>query len=420
MKANPAFSVDSTTIWDAVIVGGGAAGFFAALQLKEAKPNARVLIIEKTGKLLAKVAISGGGRCNVTHACFDNKLLSSFYPRGEKELYGAFSRFAVNDTIQWFANRGIQLKTEADGRMFPESDDSATIVDCFIEEAQEAGIEVYFHTGLIALRTTPEGFSLLTQDEDLIETKTLLIATGGSPKGSGFSFLNGTGHTIVPPVPSLFTFNLPGHPLTDLMGLSVEDASVSLPDYKRTFRGPVLITHWGLSGPAVLKLSAFAARELYADNYRYKVKVNWLAAYSPDEVWEKMLERKLSRQSLGNKPFPEIPKRMWEALLDSADLNEADKWADSPNKKLRLLADLLCGSSFAANGKTTFKDEFVTSGGVHLKEVDFRTMESKNCQGLYFAGEVLNIDGITGGFNFQAAWTTGAIAGKAMAARLDS
>jgi predicted Rossmann fold flavoprotein len=420
MKSNPASSVDSSPFWDAIIVGGGAAGFFAALQLKETKPNARVLIMEKTGKLLAKVAISGGGRCNVTHACFDNKLLSTFYPRGEKELYGAFSRFAVNDTVQWFAQRGIQLKTEVDGRMFPESDDSATIVDCFIEEAQEAGIEVQFHTGLVAISANENSFSLLTQDEDTIETRTLLIATGGSPKSSGFSYLNGTGHTIIPPVPSLFTFNLPSHPLTELMGLSVEDAAVSLPDYKKTFRGPVLITHWGLSGPAVLKLSAFAARELNADNYRYKVKVNWLAAYSPEDVWDKLMERKLSRQSLGNKPFPEIPKRMWEAFLDSADLHESDKWADSSNKKLRLLADLLCGSSFVANGKTTFKDEFVTSGGVNLKEVDFRTMESKCCPGLYFAGEVLNIDGITGGFNFQAAWTTGAIAGKAIAARLDT
>jgi hypothetical protein len=395
-----------------VVAGGGAAGFFGAIACAENLRGAEVILLEKSPELLAKVAISGGGRCNVTHACFEPQKLVTFYPRGGKELLGAFHRWQPRDTVGWFEDRGAKLKTEADGRMFPVTDDSATICDALVKAAQDAGVVLRKRAGLIGVsRVAGRGFALKLSNGSM-ECDRLLVATGGNKATAGFGFAASLGHTIVPPVPSLFTFNIDDARLRGLEGLSVQDAEVSAGGKAKPQRGPVLVTHWGLSGPAVLKLSAWAARELHDVDYDFELNVNWLGGYERSQVLAE-LERARSdraKQVAASHALFGLPQRLWERLVDSYA-----RWGSTSNDAVRDLADRLTACRFHVRGKSLFKEEFVTCGGVALKEVDFRTMESKVCPGLHFAGEVLDVDGVTGGFNLQAAWTTGRIAGEAMA-----
>lgn len=404
-----------------VIIGGGAAGFFGALELASLRPNDNILIIEKNNSLLNKVRISGGGRCNVTHACFDNKLLVKNYPRGQKELLGSFYTFNTESTIDWFAKRNIELKTENDGRMFPVSDTSETIVQCFLDEAWEKGIRILTQTTVLHIKKTGAIFTLETNRGDM-ECDTLFVATGGHPKLMHFDYLQEFNHSIIPPVPSLFTFNLPQHPICMLMGVSVQNALVRIVETKDEMQGPVLITHWGLSGPAVLKLSAMAARKLESINYNYTLVIQWLPSLHVDEILNQLTSNKNQNPKKSSKLriFEEIPQRLWEFLLAECAINLQTKWAEVPKIKLQKLANFLYQHTFSANGKTTFKEEFVTSGGIDLKEIDFKTMQSKLVPGLFFAGEVLNIDAVTGGFNFQAAWTSSYIAAHGINAYYDN
>jgi hypothetical protein len=401
-----------------VVIGGGAAGFFAALTAARQAPDARVMILEKSARVLAKVRISGGGRCNVTHACFDPATLAGFYPRGGKELRQVFSRFQPRDTVEWFATQGVRLKTEADGRMFPVTDDSATIVECLERVARDLHVEVHTGCSVSGIRTAPSGGFELALSDGTLRADRVLVATGGSPMEKGLHWLTSMGLDIVPPVPSLFTFNLPGDPITSLQGVVVEPAEVRLQGTRFRETGPVLITHWGLSGPAVLRLSARAARELVAVQYRQDVLVDWLPASSDEQVLDRFSHNRQAHgaRQLRSYTFEGLPRRLWEFLLDQADVPHTATWSDLRSNQARRLLELLRRDRHRVDGKTTFKEEFVTCGGIHLKEVDFRTMESRQIPGLYFAGEVLDIDGLTGGFNFQAAWSTGFVAGSSMAA----
>jgi len=398
------------------IIGGGAAGFFAAFSVKEHHPQAKVIIFEKSDKLLSKVKISGGGRCNVTNACFHPSQLSKFYPRGEKQLKKAFSVFQPKDTVDWFANRGVELKAEADNRMFPASDDSQTIIDCFLREAQLKNIQILKQSPVVELTPKEKGFTLVfkasKQDFDKV-----VVASGGSPKARGFDWLQNLGHSIVDPLPSLFTFNMPTEPIKELMGLVVENATARIQGTKLQYTGPVLITHWGMSGPAILKLSAWGARLLFDKNYQFNVQVNWLSIKNESEVNE-LLETTLPsirKKKIANaNPFG-LANRMWLFLLDKVGLNPDSLWLELSKKNRNKLINVLLNDIYAVSGKTTFKEEFVTCGGVSLSDIDMKTMQSRVCKDLYFAGEVMDVDGITGGFNFQAAWTTGFIAGKLIA-----
>ena len=398
------------------IIGGGAAGFFAAFSVKEHHPQAKVIIFEKSDKLLSKVKISGGGRCNVTNACFHPSQLSKFYPRGEKQLKKAFSVFQPKDTVDWFANRGVELKAEADNRMFPVSDDSQTIIDCFLREAQLKNIQILKQSPVVELTPKEKGFTLVfkasKQDFDKV-----VVASGGSPKARGFDWLQNLGHSIVDPLPSLFTFNMPTEPIKELMGLVVENATARIQGTKLQYTGPVLITHWGMSGPAILKLSAWGARLLFDKNYQFNVQVNWLSIKNESEVNE-LLETTLPsirKKKIANaNPFG-LANRMWLFLLDKVGLNPDSLWLELSKKNRNKLINVLLNDIYAVSGKTTFKEEFVTCGGVSLSDIDMKTMQSRVCKDLYFAGEVMDVDGITGGFNFQAAWTTGFIAGKLIA-----
>lgn len=407
------------TDWDVIVVGGGPAGFFAAIRCAELNPSLNVLIIEKATQTLGKVIVSGGGRCNVTHACFDPARLVAFYPRGGNELRGAFARFQPRDTIAWFETRGVKLKTEADGRIFPVTDDSNTIADCLRSAAKSAGVEVWGHARLGRVdRNQDESFQLTTQTLRDVFTRLragkLLLATGSDRKTLAIVKL--LGHTVVDPVPSLFTFNVRDERIKGLEGVSV--ASVSLKMDSLSTQGALLITHWGLSGPAVLRLSAWGAREFYGMNYRAELTINWLDNYSFDKAldvlqrnkaWKENARKKLSSHAA----FSQIPARLWKRLVDFiGDKN----WADVSKEELRKLAKELTAGTFTIQSKGVFKEEFVTCGGVNLKEVDFKTMQSRVVKGLFFAGEVLDIDGVTGGFNFQSSWTTGWIAGSAMGA----
>ncbi len=398
------------------IVGGGAAGFFAAITCAQANPHCQVTLIEASPQPLGKVRISGGGRCNVTHACFDPAQLVQFYPRGGKSLRGAFSRFQPQDTIDWFQARGVILKTEADGRMFPISDSSATIVSCLMDAASNAGVQLWHGTAITSVVRTTAGFSLATKHGQELVVDKLLLATGSNP--TGYRWAQELGHSIAPLAPSLFTFNIKDPRLTDLLGIAVKTATVSLnKDKKLTHTGPVLITHWGLSGPAILKLSAWAARFLHECRYQATLTVNWLPEFPAAKLREMLLAVKsqLPQKNIHNScPVP-IPQRLWASLLDHCEISVGDRWAGLSNKKLdRLLQELQRGE-FQITGKGVFKEEFVTCGGVKLAEIDFKTMASKVCPGLYFAGEIIDVDGVTGGFNFQNAWTTGWIAGQALA-----
>ena len=398
-----------------IVIGGGAAGFFSAITCAQASKDVEVTLFEKTSKLLSKVAVSGGGRCNVTHACFDNKILSGSYPRGEKQLKSAFSRFTTTDTINWFESRGVKLKTETDGRMFPKTDDSQTVIDCLMKEAKKAKVTIQTETGIKEIRPRFDGgFHVELSTGEHIECDKIIVASGGSPKPEGFEWLKKLGHQVVEPVPSLFTFNIPNNPIVDLQGIAVDPARVKIMDSKMEFSGPVLITHWGLSGPAVLKLSSFCARMLAEREYDFKIQISWLNNKKEDALRQELFNIKAANPTkhIGNLLPVVLPKRLIEFILQRCGINPDKRWADVTKEEIQLLQEHFLYDTYHVQGKTTFKEEFVTCGGIHLDDVDFKTMESKRCKGLHFAGEVLDIDGITGGFNFQAAWTTGFIAGN--------
>lgn len=372
-----------------------------------------VTLWEKSDKLLAKVKVSGGGRCNVTHHCLNSSQLSKYYPRGERFLKKAFSQFHVPDTIEWFESRGVSLKTEADNRMFPTTDDSQTIIDCLTREARLKGVEVRKKMPVEAIQLTDSGFKLQLRDKDEFVNK-LIICTGGSPKMSGFEWLVKLGHSVESPVPSLFTFNMPNEPIKKLMGVVADNVSVRIQGTKLQYTGPLLVTHWGMSGPAILKLSSWGARYLNEQAYQFKIQVNWLGGLKEVDLRNVIGDEVKShtrKKMLNHKPFP-IPNRLWSFLLEKIELRSDITWGELGSKSVNRLINLLINDIYEVSGKTTFKEEFVTCGGVKLSEIDARTMQSKVVSGLYFAGEVLDIDGITGGFNFQAAWTTGFIAGK--------
>ena len=400
-----------------VVIGGGAAGFFCAVNAARMNPALQVTIAEKSNKLLSKVKISGGGRCNVTHACFSIADMVKKYPRGSSFLKKAFHHFFTTDTINWFAERGVQLKTEADGRMFPVTDSSQTIIDCLMKEANKYGVQVLLNREVIQTGSVHGRWQIKYKSGEVITADYLCIASGGYPKNTQFEWLRHTGHTIEEPVPSLFTFNMPGNTITALMGVSTENVSIKIAGTKLNSEGPLLITHWGISGPAVLKLSAWAAKELAAKNWQFSVIVNWLPQYNENTLKEKIqsLRFNLAAQKINNRnPFA-LPGRLWEYLLQCSGVNTSIRWADLPAKEQNKLIKTLCSHEMEVKGKTTFKEEFVTAGGIELAEIDHNTMQSKKVPGLFFAGEVLNVDGITGGFNCQNAWTTGWIAAKAIA-----
>lgn len=397
------------------IIGGGAAGFFAALSAKKHFPECTVIIFEKSAKVLSKVKISGGGRCNVTNACFDNKELAKHYPRGENNLRKAFEQFNAQSTLDWFEQRNVALKTYPDNCIFPQSNDSQTIIDCFTKEATTLGIEIKFNQSITAISRTENGFELSTRETKFHADK-VIVTTGGHPKRSGLEWLEKLGHTVIEPVPSLFTFNMPQDPIRELMGNVVENATVKVEGTKLIGKGPLLVTHWGMSGPAILQLSAWGARILADKAYQFSVLVNWL-----DDEKDEGLRVHLSKiieehggKMIGNlNPFP-MTSRLWNFLLTKSEINPEMRWNDLGKNVTNKLVNTLINDRYVVSGKTTFKEEFVTAGGISLQDVNFKTMESKIVPGMFFAGEVLDIDGITGGFNFQAAWTTGFVAGKSV------
>lgn len=394
------------------VIGGGAAGFFAAISCKTHHPEYKVTIYEKSDKLLAKVKVSGGGRCNLTHACFDIPQLIKFYPRGARQLKKSFGQFTSKDTVAWFENRGVKLKTEADNRMFPESNSSQSIIDCLMEEAKKIGVSIELNQPVLEIEKETAGFQLLLRNKTIHPDK-VIVATGGSAKPEGFVWLKKMGHNIETPVPSLFTFNMSDNPVRELMGVAVNSASVHIQGTGLKQEGALLITHWGMSGPAILKLSAWGARILHDMNYRFKIQVNWIGK-NEQEVREKLSAEieQLKKQKIANRNPFQLPNRLWLFLLKKTDIDADSVWGDMGKNKLNKLLNTLLNDEYNVNGKTTFKEEFVTCGGISLQDVAMDTMQSKKCPDLYFAGEVLDIDGVTGGFNFQAAWTTGFIAGK--------
>lgn len=399
-----------------VVIGGGAAGFFGAITCAENYPGCEVILIEKSDKLLAKVKVSGGGRCNVTHFCFEPKLLTQQYPRGNKALLGPFNKFQPKDTVDWFESRGVPLKNEEDGRMFPVTNTSQTIIDCLLNAAEEAGVKIWKQTGVNKITKDAGRFCIELQSGPSLICDRILIATGGHPKVEGYAWLKDLGCEIEAPVPSLFTFNANDKELHLLAGVSVERARVKILNSKLEQEGPLLITHWGLSGPAVLKLSAWGARILNEWKYDFSIMVNWLPEYTENDLQEHLLKLRNveGRKQISTfSPF-QLPLRLWKYILRRAGINNEWRWADLPKKNQNKLTEELLRCIFPIQGKSTFKEEFVTSGGISLKDINFKTMESIKCPGIYFAGEVLDIDGVTGGFNFQNAWTTGWIAGMAM------
>ncbi len=396
-----------------VVIGGGAAGFFCAVNAARMNPALQVTIIEKSNKLLGKVKVSGGGRCNVTHACFSIADMIKKYPRGASFLKKAFHHFFTTDTIAWFKERGVLLKTEADGRMFPVTDSSQTIIDCLLKESNRYGVEILMNREVKELTFKNDQWKMSNGDWSM-QADVICIASGGYPKAVQFDWLKNAGHTIETPVPSLFTFNMPGNAITDLMGVVVEHTAVKIMGTKLAEQGPLLITHWGLSGPAILKLSAWGAKELAACNWNFTIQVNWLPLFNENTLREKMqqLRFNIATQKIVNRnPFG-LPNRLWEYLLQQSGIKEEWRWADLPAKEQNKLIKNVCALDFEIRGKTTFKEEFVTAGGIALNEIDYNTMQSKIAPGLFFAGEVLNVDGVTGGFNFQNAWTTGWIAAR--------
>jgi hypothetical protein len=393
--------------YDLVVIGGGAAGIFAAVTAKAAHPDWAVAVLEKTAVLLSKVRISGGGRCNVTHACFEPDVLVKNYPRGGRELLGPFHRFQPRDTVLWFESRGVQLKIEADGRMFPVTDSSETIIHALLDEAKKRGVEILLRQRIVGIEKREE-FEIVKKEEESTFARRLLLATGSS--ADGHAWARALGHTVQAPVPSLFTFNIPTSPLKELSGIAVDPVEICLPGSAFIQKGPLLITHFGFSGPAVLKLSAWGARFLHEKEYQTSLIINWLPELSEEKICRVLIEfkREYPQKALIAESLFKLPRNLWRTLLGEK-FNK--RVGEIPLKDLHVLAHQLHGDLYQIQGKTTHKEEFVTCGGINLKEVNFKTMESKVCPGLFFAGEILDIDGVTGGFNFQNAWTTAFIAG---------
>ncbi|PHQ57247.1 MAG: aminoacetone oxidase family FAD-binding enzyme [Lutibacter sp.] len=387
-----------------IVIGGGAAGFFAAINAAEMNSDLEVIILEGGNDVLQKVKVSGGGRCNVTNACFTPSELIEFYPRGKKELRGPFHQFMTGDTMEWFDSRGVPLKIEDDNRIFPVSNSSQTIINCFLERADKSGVKVLKSTRVKGIEKHQEKYKVITS-EAIFKADYLLIASGSNNKV--WDILEGFGHKIIQPVPSLFTFNIQDKRLIDIPGISVPKASVKVLNSKLTEQGPLLITHWGLSGPGILKLSAWGALELYQKNYQFEIEVNWLSKRTEVvvEILKSQKKKQAKKQVILRSVFEEIPKRLWYKFVEAAQISETSQWAQMSNKQLENLTNILTKSNFKVHGKSTFKDEFVTAGGIDLKEIDFKRFESKLHKNLFFAGEILNIDAITGGFNFQNAWT---------------
>ena len=396
------------------IIGGGAAGFFSALSVKQHHPDYEVIIFEKSAKILAKVKISGGGRCNVTNATFDNKELAKFYPRGGNYLRKAFDQFNAKSTMDWFEERNVPLDVLAENCVFPRSNESQSIIDCFVREAKTKNVIIKIQTGINEIEKLNDGtFSLKSIDNDFIVDK-VIVTTGGHPKRTSLEWLEKLGHTIVDPLPSLFTFNMPKNPICELMGNVVEETTVKIEGTKLIAKGPLLVTHWGMSGPAILKLSAWGARILAEKEYQFSILVNWLNDKKEDDLrseMNKVIEIHGGKMVGNLNPFP-MTSRLWNFLLLKTEINNEKRWNEVGKKGINKLINTLLNDRYEVSGKTTFKEEFVTAGGVSLDDVDFTTMESKVLPGIFFAGEVLDIDGVTGGFSFQAAWTTGWIAGK--------
>ncbi|WP_413511296.1 NAD(P)/FAD-dependent oxidoreductase [Myroides odoratus] len=401
--------------YDVILVGGGAAGFFTAINIAERNANLRIAILERGKEVLSKVRISGGGRCNVTHACFDPKELVQFYPRGSKELLGPFHQFCSGDTIEWFAKYGVELKIEEDGRMFPITDSSQTIIDCFTQAVAKFKITVLQGVSVQSIYQGEKGWKLDTTKEGM-SCSQLVFTTGSNPKI--WQLMEEMGHRLVEPVPSLFTFNIKDKRIKDLMGISTP-ASIQVKGTKLEATGPVLLTHWGMSGPGILRISAWGARLLAEKKYQFHIVVNWLPEIEKEDLFEQLKAFKLehAKKMVTKRGLFDFPTRLWERLVLSAQIDEAKTWADLSNKHLEALLVQLQEGEFQVNGKSTFKEEFVTAGGIDLRDVNFKTMESKNCKDLYFAGEILNIDAITGGFNFQNAWTTGFLAAQDIASK---
>jgi predicted Rossmann fold flavoprotein len=399
-----------------VVIGGGAAGFFCAVNAARLNPSFQVTILEKTGKLLSKVKVSGGGRCNVTHAMFDIVEMSKRYPRGKNFVKKTFHQFFTTDTINWFRERGVELKAEKDGRMFPVTDSSETIINCLVNEANSYDVEVRMNAEVKEVKADDSQFTIHLANGQLITANYVVVACGGYAKASLFQWLQNLGHSFSEPVPSLFTFNLPKHPITQLMGVSVEKARVKIERTKLTEEGPLLITHWGLSGPAVLKLSAWGARELKGKNYDFKTHINWLPQFNEQSLKEQFhtFRSVHSTKKIINHNFAGLPNRLWQFLLEQSTISGEARFAELSSKSENLLIRNIVDYVVEVKGKTTFKEEFVTAGGITLSEVDPNTMMSKKLPNLYFAGEILDIDGITGGFNFQNAWTSGWIAAKSI------
>jgi len=401
-----------------VVIGGGAAGFFCAVNAARLQPGLEVILLEKSSKLLSKVKVSGGGRCNVTHDCSSIAEMIKMYPRGAAFLKKAFHHFFTTDTVSWFEARAVKLKTETDGRMFPVTDQSQTIIDCLLNEAAKYRVNIQMNVTVDSINKNGNTWQIHAANK-IIEADYICIAAGGFSKASQFNWITNTGHSIENPVPSLFTFNIPGNSIKELMGISLENVSVKIAGTKLQDNGPLLITHWGLSGPAILKLSAWGAKELSNKNYEFNIVVNWLPAFNETTLKIKFQEIRFNQASqkiINRNPFG-LPSRLWEYFLTSTDVKEGIRWADLPAKEQNKLIKILCAQEFSVKGKTTFKEEFVTAGGIRLNEIDVNTMESKMIPGLFFAGEIIDVDGVTGGYNFQNAWTTGWIAAHGIIAK---
>jgi predicted Rossmann fold flavoprotein len=408
-------------IHDLIVVGGGAAGFFAAIEFATLRPSGQVLILEKSNKILSKVKVSGGGRCNVTHNCDNPFELAHHYPRGSKALKSMFREFAAVDMANWLARRGVELHVESDGRMFPVTNDSQTIIDCFVSEAKRLQVKMVLSEGVEGAARDNGSIVLRCRSGARYKSKSVLIATGGNAAADFYGWISQTDHEVRKPIPSLFTFNEPTHEFVDLMGLSVERAEVRIEGTKFREQGPVLITHWGLSGPAIIRLSAWAAEYLYEKNYQFRVLINWTGTNGEEEIktfFEEQRKNHARQKVVKNAHFG-IPVRLWERLCSRADIVEEKLWGAVNNRSLNKLQENLIRCGFTISGKTTFKEEFVTCGGVELDQVHLETLESKRFSGVFFAGEVLNIDGETGGFNFQAAWTTAYMAARGVVKYLE-
>jgi len=413
----------STDPYDLVVIGGGAAGFFTAVTTARLQPHWKILVVEKTGKLLSKVKVSGGGRCNVTHACFDKKEFPLYYPRGASLVKRYIHQFFTTDTIDWFQQRGVHLKKENDGRMFPDTDDSQTIIDVLLREASRYGVEFQLHAGLVGIKKNQNKFDIHLSNGKIIEALHCCLACGGLNKESSFDWLRQLGHSIIKPAPSLFTFNCPGHTLIGLMGISVPVVKVKISGTKLEQTGPVLITHWGLSGPAVLRLSAWGARLLQEKEYRFTIQLNWLEgegwnAASVLSYFEQHRQEHPSQQLTNSRMF-QLPQRLWDYFLTESGIAPPIRFAELKKKDENKLIKLLTDMTMEINGKTTFKEEFVTAGGVDCTEIDAMAMQSKLVPDLYFAGEIMDVDGITGGFNFQHAWSSGYLAALSIATKKD-